>query len=99
MRSSCSVGHCQARIGPSSRLSIYTRPLRVWFAAALYRTGKAPWVLVAGGSRYPIVGRQGEAIREMLLLTLGVPRAAIGVARGLTPICANANDLQLSPTP
>jgi len=53
---------------------------RVWFAAALYKAGKAPWVLVAGGSRHPVAGRQaeGKAIRAMLV-TLGVPRDAIHI--------------------
>lgn len=53
---------------------------RVWFAAALYRAGKAPWVLVAAGDRTPASGRQveGHAIQEMLV-ALGVPVAAVRI--------------------
>lgn len=51
---------------------------RVWQAAALYRAGKAPWVIVAAGERHPEPGLQieAEAITEMLL-ALGVPRERI----------------------
>lgn len=58
---------------------------RVWHAAALFRAGKAPWVLVSGGNQ-PGISRmqvEAEAIRSMLL-TLGVPDSAIrleGVSR------------------
>lgn len=58
---------------------------RIWHAAALFRAGKAQWVLVAGGNQSGQSGLQleAEAIREMLL-TLGVPDSAIrmeGVSR------------------
>lgn len=58
---------------------------RVWHAAALFRAGKARWVLVSGGNQPDTVGLQveAEAIRTMLL-TLGVPGSAIrleGVSR------------------
>lgn len=51
---------------------------RVWHAAALFKAGKASWVLVAGGNQPGAAGIQveAEAMRSMLL-TLGVPAAAI----------------------
>ena len=51
---------------------------RVWHAAALYRAGKARYVLVAGGNNPNVPGLDLEAtaIREMLR-GLGVPDAAI----------------------
>ncbi|HSV36420.1 MAG TPA: YdcF family protein [Ramlibacter sp.] len=51
---------------------------RVWHAAALYRAGKAPWVIVAAGNQPDSQEAQPEAqaIAEMLM-ALGVPRAAI----------------------
>lgn len=51
---------------------------RVWHAAALFRAGKARWVLVSGGNQPGAPGLQveAEAIRTMLL-ALGVPDAAI----------------------
>jgi uncharacterized SAM-binding protein YcdF (DUF218 family) len=51
---------------------------RVWHAAALYRAGKARWVVVAGGNRPEHASEQieAEAITQMLV-QLGVPRAAI----------------------
>lgn len=51
---------------------------RVWFAADLYRSGKATWVLVSGGNRPGIERLQSsaEATLEMLA-TLGVPTSAI----------------------
>lgn len=51
---------------------------RVWHAAALYRAGKAKWVVVAAGNQPGSDGEQveAEAIAEMLLV-LGVPRAAM----------------------
>ncbi|WP_395686641.1 YdcF family protein [Caenimonas koreensis] len=51
---------------------------RIWQAAALYRAGKAPWVVVAAGARDPDDDGQVEAdaIVEMLL-ALGVPKERI----------------------
>lgn len=58
---------------------------RVWFAAALYRAGKAPWIVVSGGNQPGSPGIQVEAVAiRSLLLTLGVPDSAIrleGVSR------------------
>jgi uncharacterized SAM-binding protein YcdF (DUF218 family) len=56
---------------------------RVWHAAALYRAGKAKWIVVAaGGTPHPEIGEGVEAdvIVEMLR-TLGVPEAAIRADR------------------
>ncbi|MES3001701.1 MAG: YdcF family protein [Pseudomonadota bacterium] len=57
-------------IGPSAG--------RVWQAAALYRAGKAPWVVISGGNQPGNEGEQaeGDAIAEMLVV-LGVPEQAI----------------------
>lgn len=51
---------------------------RVWHAAALFKAGKAPVVLVSGGNQPGADGMQveAEAIRSMLW-TLGVPAAAV----------------------
>lgn len=50
---------------------------RVWHAAALYRAGKARWVIVAAGNQPDRLDQQTEAdaIAEMLTI-LGVPRTA-----------------------
>ncbi len=57
-------------LGPSAN--------RVWFAAELYRAGKAKWVVVAAGNQPDDEGVQveAEAIAEMLGL-IGVPKTAI----------------------
>ena len=51
---------------------------RVWHAAALYRAGKARWVLAIGGNRpgYEDVAPEAEAMAEVLR-TLGVPASAL----------------------
>jgi uncharacterized SAM-binding protein YcdF (DUF218 family) len=51
---------------------------RVWYAAELYRAGKAKWVIVAAGGQPESADEQVEAdaIAEMLV-TLGVPPHAI----------------------
>lgn len=51
---------------------------RVWYAAELYRAGKAPWVLLSGGNQ-PSGGRMQPEARAMrsMLLALGVPDSAI----------------------
>lgn len=66
---------------------------RVWHAAALYRAGKAPWVLVSGGNQPAQAGMQveSEAIREMLL-TLGVPDSAIRVEGASRNTIENARE-------
>lgn len=61
---------------------------RVWHGAALYRAGKARWVVVSGGNQPGMAALQveAEAIRAMLL-TLGVPDSTIrleGVSRNTT---------------
>jgi uncharacterized SAM-binding protein YcdF (DUF218 family) len=65
---------------------------RVWHAAALYRAGKARWIVVAaGGAPHRADGEQVEAdvIVEMLR-TLGVPQAAIRAERMSTDTRENA---------
>jgi uncharacterized SAM-binding protein YcdF (DUF218 family) len=65
---------------PPSRptLSLGQASTRVWHAAALYRAGKARWVVVAAGNRpnHAMEQVEAEAIAEVLV-ELGVPRAAI----------------------
>jgi uncharacterized SAM-binding protein YcdF (DUF218 family) len=51
---------------------------RVWYAARLYRAGKAPWILVSGGNLPWGGGEQPESsVMAELLRELGVPAAAI----------------------
>ena len=59
-------------------LGLNSASSRVWYAAELYRAGKARWIVVAAGGRPEFANQQVEAdaIAEMLT-TLGVPRAAI----------------------
>jgi len=51
---------------------------RVWQAAALYRAGKAPQIVIAAGSARKLEGEQieADAIAQMLDV-LGVPRSAL----------------------
>lgn len=51
---------------------------RVWHAAALYRAGKARWVVVAAGNRpeHALEQVEADAIKEVLV-QLGVPISAI----------------------
>jgi uncharacterized SAM-binding protein YcdF (DUF218 family) len=51
---------------------------RVWHAAALYKAGKAKWIVVAAGNRpaQALEQTEADAIAEMLV-QLGVPRTAI----------------------
>ncbi|MES2632446.1 MAG: YdcF family protein [Pseudomonadota bacterium] len=51
---------------------------RIWQAAALYRAGKAPWLVVAAGERTPAQGREAEAYAIVRMLSvLGVPQQRI----------------------
>ncbi len=70
---------------------------RVWHAAALYRAGKAKWVVVAAGNRPALANHQVEAdaIKEMLL-ELRVPPEAIvteGKSRNTRENAANIKPL------
>ncbi|MES2937403.1 MAG: YdcF family protein [Pseudomonadota bacterium] len=83
---------------PPGRPGILLTPAagRVWHAAALYRAGKAPWVVVAAGSeRY--AGDQVEAdLIAGVLVTLGVPQQAILRERASRTTLENAaNSLPL----
>jgi uncharacterized SAM-binding protein YcdF (DUF218 family) len=51
---------------------------RVWHAAALYRAGKAKWIVIAAGGQPEFEGQQieADAIAEMLAV-LGVPDSAM----------------------
>jgi uncharacterized SAM-binding protein YcdF (DUF218 family) len=74
------LGGAVAGAKPPQRPTITLGPAssRVWHAAALYRSGKARWVVVAAGNRPERAAEQVEAaaIREMLV-QLGVPASAI----------------------
>ncbi|MFT5573077.1 MAG: uncharacterized SAM-binding protein YcdF (DUF218 family) [Cryomorphaceae bacterium] len=51
---------------------------RFWYAARLYRSGKAPTIILAGGNVYSQTGLKGEAYyASQLLQQWGVPKAAI----------------------
>jgi uncharacterized SAM-binding protein YcdF (DUF218 family) len=51
---------------------------RVWYAAALFKAGKASWILVSGGNQPGAEGMQAEAeAMRSMLLSLGVPASAI----------------------
>ncbi|MEJ6021320.1 YdcF family protein [Ramlibacter sp. PS4R-6] len=72
-------------------LQLGSSSTRVWHAAQLYRAGKAPWVIVAGGNQ---PGREleqieAEAIVEVLA-ALGVPRHAIRAEKGSRNTWENA---------
>jgi uncharacterized SAM-binding protein YcdF (DUF218 family) len=62
---------------------------RLWHAARLYHAGKAPRVLVSGGSGSEEVEPEAAAMREMLL-TFGVPRDAILLETESTDTAENA---------
>jgi uncharacterized SAM-binding protein YcdF (DUF218 family) len=59
-------------------LALNSASSRVWYAAELYRAGKAKWIVVAAGGEpeFPNQQVEADAIEEMLT-TLGVPRTAI----------------------
>lgn len=68
---------------------------RIWHAAALYRAGKAKWVVVAAGGK-PVVGAdqvEADAIAEMLV-TLGVRRTDIRTERTSRNTRENAANLR-----
>jgi uncharacterized SAM-binding protein YcdF (DUF218 family) len=66
---------------------------RVWHTAALYRAGKATWVVIAGGNQpgHEHEQAEGDAIAEMLLV-LGVPRSAIRLETGSRNTRENAQN-------
>lgn len=74
------LGGALAGASPPRRPTLNLGPAagRVWHAAALYRAGKAKWVVIAGGNQpgYEHEQAEGDAIAEVLVV-LGVPPAAI----------------------
>ena len=74
------LGGAVAGAKPPERptLTLGQASTRVWHAAALYRAGKARWVVVAAGNRpeHAMEQVEAEAIEEMLV-QLGVPPSAI----------------------
>lgn len=66
---------------------------RVWFAAALYQAGKAPWIVVSGGNLPGSAGIQVEAVAiRSMLLTLGVPDSAIRLEGNSRNTAENARE-------
>src|SRR5439155_9010624 len=67
-----------AKLPERPTLTLSASSTRVWHAAALYRAGKARWVVAAAGNRPEHASEQTEAdaIAQMLV-QLGVPRSAI----------------------
>jgi uncharacterized SAM-binding protein YcdF (DUF218 family) len=49
---------------------------RVWFAARLYKAGRAPWIIVSAGSS-PDAGQPEADAMASLLVDLGVPKSAL----------------------
>jgi uncharacterized SAM-binding protein YcdF (DUF218 family) len=62
---------------------------RVWHAARLYHAGKAPRILLSGGSIKPGIQGEAHAMRRFLL-DLGVPDAAIWLEAASTDTAGNA---------
>jgi uncharacterized SAM-binding protein YcdF (DUF218 family) len=74
------LGGAVAGPRPPERPNLILGPAssRVWHAAALYRAGKARWVVVAAGNRPEQATEQVEAeVIGQILFQLGVPRSAI----------------------
>jgi len=74
------LGGALAGASPPRRPTLNLGPAagRVWHAAALYRAGRAKWVVVAGGNQpgHEHEQAEGDAIAQVLVV-LGVPPAAI----------------------
>lgn len=67
---------------------------RVWYAAQLYRAGKAPWIVVAAGNRPGRAAEQIEAdAMAELLVQLGVPASAIVLERESATTRQNASNV------
>jgi uncharacterized SAM-binding protein YcdF (DUF218 family) len=68
---------------------------RVWYAAALFRAGKARWVVVAAGNRpeHAMEQVEADAITEVLV-QLGVPRSAIRQERESRTTVENARNVR-----
>lgn len=62
---------------------------RMWHAARLYHAGKAPRLLLSGGTTRTGTGSEAEAMRSFLL-DLGVPDSAIALEAGSKDTSANA---------
>ena len=50
---------------------------RVWYAARLYRAGKAPWVVLSGGADLNLVRESEAKAMEDFIEDLGVPNSAL----------------------
>ena len=86
-----------ARVPERPSLSLGTASTRVWYAAALFRSGKAARILVAAGNKPEQVHEQVEAdaVAEVLV-QLGVPASALVLERGSRTTRENAaNSLPL----
>jgi uncharacterized SAM-binding protein YcdF (DUF218 family) len=76
-------------------LTLTSASTRVWYAAELYRAGKAKWIVVAAGGKPESPNEQVEAdaIAEMLRV-LGVPAAAIRLDKNSRNTAQNAANVQ-----
>jgi uncharacterized SAM-binding protein YcdF (DUF218 family) len=71
-------GGVEAPLPPQNTPNLLAAADRVWYAARLYKAGKAPWVIVTGGE-LPWLGKtksEADAMSE-LLKDFGVPDSAI----------------------
>lgn len=93
------LGGALAGASPPRRPNFNMGPAshRVWHAAALFRAGKAKWVIVAAGNQpgSDEIQVEADAIAEMLVV-LGVPRSAIrleGASRNTRENAANVQHI------
>jgi uncharacterized SAM-binding protein YcdF (DUF218 family) len=76
-------------------ITLTSASTRVWYAAELYRAGKAKWIVVAAGGtpEFPNQQVEADAIAEMLRV-LGVPAAAIRLDKNSRNTGENAVNAQ-----
>jgi len=73
-------GGLRIPLPPAQHTQIGSGSDRYWYAARLYRAGKAKQIVLAGGNVYAQPGFQGEAYYASILLQeWGVPKSAIVV--------------------
>jgi uncharacterized SAM-binding protein YcdF (DUF218 family) len=76
-------------------ITLTSASTRVWYAAELYRAGKAKWIVVAAGGQpeFPNEQVEAQAIAEMLGV-LGVPATAIRLDTNSRNTVQNAANVQ-----
>lgn len=76
-------GGLRIPLAPAQHTQIGSGSDRYWYAARLYRAGKAPTILLTGGNVFAQPGMQGEAFyASELLQQWGVPKGAILIESG-----------------